>query len=112
MFKTLRWPLATQFTTDRPQYYSVVLYVKTFDQKVEICRRLPAVMDRFYTSFSDSMPANRPARTEEMHALEKEIVSGINALMNDTYVSDASVGRYGTHEFRIAPRPPYCWTPN
>lgn len=112
LFQTLRWPLTTQYTTDKPQYYSVILYVKVWDHKTEICRRLPAVMDRFYTSFSDAMPAGRKARAEELDAVAQEIKEGINALLPEPYVLNAAVARYGTREFRIAPRAPYCWTPN
>lgn len=112
LFQTLRWPLTTQYTTDKPQYYSVILYVKVWDHKTEICRRLPAVMDRFYTSFSDTMPAGRKARAEELDAVAQEIKEGINALLPEPYVLNAAVARYGTREFRIAPRAPYCWTPN
>lgn len=112
LFQTLRWPLSTEFTTDKPQYYSVVLYVRNWDQKVEICRRLPAVMDRFYTSFSDDMPAGRPAKQEELDAVAAKVKQGINALLPEPFVLDAAVARYGTREFRIAPRPPYCMSPN
>lgn len=112
LFQTLRWPLATQYTTDKPQYYSVVLYVKNWDHKVEICRRLPSVTDRFYTSFNDVMPPNRPARQEELDALAMKVKENINALLPDSFVIDAAVARYGTKEFRIAPRPPYCMSPN
>ena len=112
LFQSVRWPQVSQYTTDKPQYYSVVLYVKNWNQKVEICRRLPAVMDRFYSSFSNAMPPNRPARDAEIDALEKEIVGAINAILPESYVTDAAVARYGTREFRIAPRPPYCSSPN
>lgn len=112
LFQSVRWPQVAQFTTDRPQYYSVVLSVKDWNQKVEICRRLPAVMDRFYSSFSDVMPPNRPARDAEVDALEKDIVGAINAILPESYVTEAAVARYGTREFRISPRPPYCSSPS
>jgi hypothetical protein len=112
LFQTLRWPLATEFTTDKPQYYSVVLFVKNWDHKVMICSRLPSVMDRFYTGFSDVMPANRPARQAELEAVALKIKDNINALLPDPYVVDAAVARYGTREFRVASRPPYCMSPN
>jgi len=112
MFQTMRWPLTTQYTTDKPQYYSVILYVKVWAHKTEVCRRLPTVMDRFYTSFSDVMPPQRPARAEELDAVAAEIKGAINALLPEPYILDAAVARYGTKGFRIAARPPYCWTPN
>ena len=112
LFQSVRWPQVAQFTTDKPQYYSVVLSVKNWEQKVEICRRLPAVMDRFYSSFSEVMPPNRPARDAEIDALEKDIVGAINAILPESYVTEAAVARYGTREFRISPRPPYCSSPN
>ncbi|MCR4376465.1 MAG: hypothetical protein NUV50_00010 [Rhodospirillales bacterium] len=112
LFQSVRWPQVAQFTTDRPQYYSVVLSVKNWEQKVEICRRLPAVMDRFYSSFSDVMPPNRPARDAEIDALEKDIVGAINTILPESYVTEAAVARYGTREFRISPRPPYCSSPS
>lgn len=112
LFQSVRWPLATKYTTDRPQYYSVVLYVSNWEQKVEICQRLPTIMDRFYTSFNDVMPQNRPAREAEMSALEQEIAGAVNAALPDNYVKSAAVARYGTRDFRVATRPPYCSTPN
>lgn len=112
MFKSVRWPLANQYTSVRPQYYSVVLQVKNWKEKVEICRRLPAVMDRFYSSFSEMMPPTRMPRSEELVALENVIRSSINDLLPGEYVEKAEVARYGTREFRISSRPPYCETPN
>ena len=112
LFKSLRWPLSTKYTTDRPQYYSVVLYVKGWNHKTEVCRRLPTVMDRFYTSFSDVMPATRAARDQELRELERNIKDAINAALPGEYVTDAAVARYGTREFRITSRPPFCYTPN
>lgn len=111
LFKSLRWPLTTKYTTDRPQYYSVVLYVKGWDHKTEVCRRLPTVMDRFYTSFSDTMPLNRQPREAELQAVGVDIKDAINAILPGSYVTDVLVGRYGTREFRITARPPYCYTP-
>lgn len=111
-FKTLRWPLTKAHTTDRPQYYSATLYVKNWDQKIEVCRRLPTVMDRFYLAFNDAMPPQRAARKKEMRAVERIIKDSINRLLPANYVQDVTVARYGTKDFRVASRPPYCKSPN
>lgn len=111
LFQTMRWPLTTKYTTDKPKYYSVILYVMNWDHKVEICRRLPAVTDRFYLSFSATMPPERAPREEEIEDLQREITATINALLPDAYVKKAVVARYGTREFRAATRPPYCKSP-
>ncbi len=111
-FKTVRWPLATKYTAERPQYYSVTLLVENWDQKIDVCRRLPTVMDRFYLSFSEVMPLNRKARKEELAELESRIVEEINALLPASHVIGATVARYGTREFRAATRAPYCKSPN
>lgn len=112
LFKSVRWPSANPYSTERPQYYSVVLYVMEWDHKTTICRRLPTVMDRFYTSFSEIMPSNRAPRDDETEALKKEIKGAINAMLPADYVTEVAVGRYGTRNFRIASRPPYCSSPN
>lgn len=111
-FQSVRWPPASQYSSERPQYFSVTLFVKQWAHKTEICRRLPKVMDRFYVAFSDKMPIDRKARDQEITALENEITGAINALLDEPYVLKAAVARYGTHEFSIALRPPYCKSPN
>ncbi len=111
-FKSLRWPLSTAHTTDRPQYYSVTLYVKKWDHKIDVCRRLPTVMDRFYLAFNDTLPPRRAAKKKEMQAVERVIKDSINRLLPASYVIDAKVARYGTREFHVASRPPYCKSPN
>jgi len=111
-FKSLRWPLSSVHTTDRPQYYSVTLYVKNWDHKIDVCRRLPTVMDRFYQAFNDALPPRRAAKKKEMRAVERVIKDSINRLLPASYVIDAKVARYGTREFHVASRPPYCKSPN
>ena len=111
-FKTLRWPLATKYTKDKPQYYSVTLFVKNWDDKIEVCRRLPTVTDRFYLSFSNVMPLSRAAREAEITALQDEIKGSINAILPHQAVTAVEVARYGTKEFRAATRAPYCKSPN
>lgn len=111
-FKTVSWPLATAHTSDRPQYYSVTLFVKNWDHKIDVCRRLPTVMDRFYLAFNDAMPPYRAARKKEMQAVERVIKDSINRLLPANYVIDAKVARYGTREFHVASRPPYCKSPS
>lgn len=110
-FQTMRWPLVSKYTTDKPKYYSVTLYVMNWDHKIEVCRRLPTVTDRFYQSFSEFMPPERPASKDEIKVLEKEIVDAVNATLPQAYVKEAVVARYGTSEFRAAIRAPYCKSP-
>lgn len=111
-FKTLRWPLISDDTANRPQYYSVTLYVKNWDHKIDVCRRLPTVMDRFYQAMNDAMPPSRVAKKKEMRAAERVIKDSINRLLPASYVIDAKLARYGTREFHVASRPPYCKSPN
>lgn len=111
-FKTLRWPLATKYTKDKPKYYSVTLFVRNWDDKIEVCRRLPTVTDRFYLSFSNVMPLSRAARDAEIIALQDEIKGSINAILPKDAVTSVEVARYGTKAFRAATRAPYCKSPN
>ena len=111
-FKTLRWPLTSVHTTDRPQYYSVTLYVRNWDHKIDVCRRLPTVMDRFYQAFNDAMPPRRAAKKKEMRAVERIIKDSINRILPASYVKNVTVARYGTKDFHVASRPPYCKSPS
>ncbi|MFC1672631.1 hypothetical protein ACFL12_00620 [Pseudomonadota bacterium] len=109
--KTIRWPL-TSTSDDRPRYYGVVLYVKQWDHRTEVCRRKVKVMDRIYLTLNDTLPQVRQPRAKEMRAFEEELAKDINAMMGGTYVTEVIMARYGTREFRVSTKPPYCQTPN
>jgi len=111
-FKTVRWPVPTKYTKTRPNYYSVTLYVMQWDHKTDICGRLPAVMDRFHQSFNAFVPTDRLPRDSELRAAELDIRDAVNAMLPESYVVKTAVGRYGSREFTIASRPPYCKSPN
>jgi len=111
-FKTLRWPLMSAHTQNRPQYYSVTLFVRQADHKIEICRLLPTIMDRFYLSFNDMMPPARMARKKELIAVGRTIKDYVNRILPASYVTNVQVARYGTRDFHVAARPPYCKSPS
>ena len=69
-------------------------------------------MDRFYQAFNDAMPPRRAAKKKEMRAVERIIKDSINRILPASYVKNVTVARYGTKDFHVASRPPYCKSPS
>lgn len=112
LLKTLRWPLASQSTRERPQYYAVMVYVANWDDKIEVCRRVANVMDRLYQAFDRVLPQDRNAKDEELVELQRILPNILNQIYNAPLVSKVDVVRYGSPNFKTATKPPYCTSPD
>ncbi|MBL4615702.1 MAG: hypothetical protein JKY27_12620 [Magnetovibrio sp.] len=110
--KTLRWPLSSMSTKERPQYFSVILYVDDWDTKIQVCRRVANVMDKLYLAFNFALPQDRKARDIELAELAGLIPSAVNQIYGTELVVKSDVYRYGQQGFKSAPRPPYCNSPD
>jgi len=112
LLKTMRWPLSSQSATKRAQYYAVVISVANWDDKVEVCRWVPNVMDRLYQAFDRVLPQDRNANDEELVELQRILPNILNQIFKAQLVSQVDVLRYGDPRFKTATKPPYCTSPD
>jgi hypothetical protein len=112
LLKTMRWPLSSQSANERPQYYAVVIYVANWDDKVEVCRWVPNVMDRLYQAFDRVLPQDRNAQDAELVELQRILPNILNQIFKAQLVSQVDVLRYGDPRFKTATKPPYCTSPD
>jgi hypothetical protein len=108
----MRWPLSSQSANERPQYYAVVIYVANWDDKVEVCRWVPNVMDRLYQAFDRVLPQDRNAQDAELVELQRILPNILNQIFKAQLVSQVDVLRYGDPRFKTATKPPYCTSPD
>ncbi|OEJ67584.1 hypothetical protein [Magnetovibrio blakemorei] len=112
LLKTMRWPLSSQSATKRAQYYAVVINVANWDDKVEVCRWVPNVMDRLYQAFDRVLPQDRNAQDAELVELQRILPNILNQIFKAPLVSQVDVLRYGDPRFKTATKPPYCTSPD
>lgn len=110
--KTMRWPLTSMSTKDRPQYYAVILYVKDWDTKIGVCRFVANVMDRLYQGFNRVLPPDRKATAAEIAEMERIAPNILNQIFKAKLVDKVEVVPYGDPRFKTAVRPPYCKSPD
>lgn len=110
--KTLRWPLTSHSTKDRPQYYAVILTVEDWDTKVSVCRRVANVMDKLYQGFNRVLPPDRKATDAELAELERIAPNILNQIFKMELVKTVDIVRYGEAGFNVASRAPYCKSPD
>ena len=110
--KTLRWPLTSHSTKDRPQYYAVIINVKDWDTKVAVCRRVANVMDKLYLTFNRVLPQDRKATDAELAEFERIIPNVLNQIFKMKLIDQVDIARYGETDFNVATRPPYCKSPD
>jgi len=110
--KTLRWPLSSLSANERPQYFSVILYVDTWDDKVQVCRYTVKVMDKLYLAFNHVLPQDRRASNIELEELGGLIPSALNLIFEQKLVKKAEIFRYGQEGYKAATLPPYCQSPD
>lgn len=110
--KTLRWPLTSHSTKDRPQYYAVILSVEDWDTKVSVCRRVANVMDKLYQAFNRVLPQDRKATDEEIAELKRIAPNILNQIFKMELVNSVDIVRYGEAGFNVASRAPYCKSPD
>jgi len=110
--KTLRWPLTSHSTKDRPQYYAVILTVEDWDTKVSVCRRVANVMDKLYQGFNRVLPPDRKATDAELAELKRIAPNILNQIFKMEMVKAVDIVRYGEAGFNVASRPPYCKSPD
>jgi len=110
--KTMRWPLSSMSTKDRPQYYAVILYVKNWDHKVGVCRRVANVMDNLYQLFNRELPQSRPATDDELAEVERIAPNILDQIYKVDVIQKVEVIRYGDPRFKAATLPPYCKSPD
>lgn len=110
--KTMRWPLSSMSAQERPQYYAVILYVKDWDIKIGVCRRVANIMDKLYQVFNHTLPQGRAATNEELAAAKELVPSALNQIFVTDVILNADVLRYGDPNFKSATLPPYCKSPD
>ncbi|MBF0251728.1 MAG: hypothetical protein HQL35_13990, partial [Alphaproteobacteria bacterium] len=110
--QTLRWPLVPQSSTLKSQIYSAEIHVKTWDQKVDVCRLVTKVMDRIYQSFNHALPQNRKPTDQELTETGSFITNYLNRALTGEPVVKVRLYRYGETGFAVASRPPYCNSPD
>lgn len=110
--KTMRWPLSSLSTKDRPQYYAAILSVKDWDTKVSVCSRVANVMDTLYQLLNHTLPQDRAATDEELVELERVAPNVLNQIFKIGFIQQVDIVRYGEPGFEVAIRPPYCKSPN
>jgi|GEM_PF-801509 len=110
--KTMRWPLTSHSTKDRPQYYAVILTVKDWDTKVAVCRRVANVMDKLYQAFNRVLPQDRKATDAEIAEMQRITPNILNQIFKLQLVDTVQILRYGEAGFNVAIRPPYCKSPD
>jgi len=110
--KTMRWPLSSLSTKDRPQYYAAILYVKDWDTKVNVCIRVSNVMDTLYQLLNHTLPQDRAATDDELTKLERVAPNVLNQIFKIGFIQKVDIVRYGEPGFQVAIRPPYCKSPN
>ncbi|MEG3619085.1 hypothetical protein V5T82_11515 [Magnetovibrio sp. PR-2] len=110
--KTMRWPLSSLSTSERPQYFAVILHVKDWDTKVGVCRRVANVMDQLYQAFNHVLPQNRRVTDKEISDLSTVIPGAVNQIFGGKVIIGAEVHRYGAPGYKAATLPPYCQSQN
>ncbi|HEY9080073.1 hypothetical protein [Magnetovibrio sp.] len=109
--KTMRWPLTSHSTKDRPQYYAVILTVEDWDTKVAVCRRVANVMDKLYQGFNRVLPQDRNATDTELGEFERIAPNILNQIFKMDLIKSVDILRYGEAGFNVANRAPYCKSP-
>jgi len=110
--QTMRWPLTSHSTKDRPQYYAVILNVRDWDSKIAVCRHIANVMDKLYLAFNRVLPQDRKATDAQLAELKRIAPNILNQIFNVKLVDKVEVLRYGEAGFKVANRPPYCKSPD